>query len=126
MMSAWQGSTGVGALALEQGFCVLFDYTIGKIIGVFSNKSRKLTGYTSSQLSSNVCPRCSDYRTGRQVRAVCFAADWPILLFAETRSFLHVVDLNGWQQQILGPPPFLPGKEGNAGSGEEDEADLPD
>jgi hypothetical protein len=92
VMTAWWGETSVVAMGLDQGHCVVFDFDSNKIIAILSNKDK--THSTASQCG---------------IRTVAFSSKYPILIFAESRKYLHIVDMRTWKQQILEPPRLEPG-----------------
>lgn len=91
-MTAWWGNTGIGAMGIEQGYCVVFDFDKEKVVAVLTNKDQKQVGL---------------YGSGAQIRIVAFSSKFPILIFAEATAYIHVVDMRTWKQQILPPPAYL-------------------
>lgn len=91
MMTAWWGNTGIGAMGIEQGFCVVFDFDKEKVLAVLTNKDQSMADL---------------YGSSTQIRIVAFSSRFPILIFAESTAYIHVVDMLTWKQQILPPPKY--------------------
>jgi len=92
MKSDWDPERPIVAIGLEDGFCMVWNVEDGKLIANYENETKD---HNASLFSSTV-----------QVRTVTFSPnpDIPLLVFGESKGYLHFVDTIMWTCQTIKAP----------------------